>query len=103
MDLLTILILIVLAGICGAIAEFIVGFSPGGIFVTVIVGVVGAFIGNAIGEAIYGIFPILFIAIQVGNVILDLFWATLGSLVLLLLLSLLRDVRRRRLLNQVRS
>jgi len=37
MNLLGLLIFLVIAGICGAIAEMVVGFSPGGFVVSIVV------------------------------------------------------------------
>src|SRR6478609_8862515 len=86
-DLLQILILLVIAGICAAIAQWIVGFSPGGFSVSVILGVVGAYIGTSLASLL-PIPPIL--PIHVGTVSFDLLWAVCGSLLLLLLLYLVR-------------
>ena len=87
MDLLQLAILLVIAGICAAIAQWIVGFSPGGFSVSVILGVVGAYIGTSLASLL-PIPPIL--PIHVGTVSFDLLWAVCGSLLLLLLLYLVR-------------
>ncbi len=67
---------IVLGLIAGAIAKFLMpGPDPGGIFVTILIGIVGAIIGGFIGNALgYGPvtgvnFPSLLIAI-VGSIVL---------------------------------
>jgi uncharacterized membrane protein YeaQ/YmgE (transglycosylase-associated protein family) len=86
-DLLQILILLVIAGICAAIAQWIVGFSPGGFIISIIVGVVGAYLGTSFAGllAIPALLPI-----HVGTYRFDLVWAVLGSLLLLVLLYLIR-------------
>lgn len=99
MELLVVLILVVIAGICAAIAEFIVGFSPGGLLITVIIGVVGAYLGNALWEQIFTILPLPMLDVRVGTIYISLVWSVLGSALLLLLLSLLRGGRRRRILS----
>jgi uncharacterized membrane protein YeaQ/YmgE (transglycosylase-associated protein family) len=86
-DLLQLAILLVIAGICAAIAQWVVGFSPGGFMISIIVGVVGAYLGTSLANLL-PIAPIL--PIYVGTVSFDLLWAVLGSLVLLLLLYLIR-------------
>jgi uncharacterized membrane protein YeaQ/YmgE (transglycosylase-associated protein family) len=97
MDLLELLILLVLAGICGAFAELIVGYSPGGLFVTIIVGVIGAYLGSWIG----GWVPLdLPLTAQVDTITFNLIWAVIGSCILLLLISLVRGGGRRRLLGR---
>ena len=87
MDLLQLAILLVIAGICAAIAQWVVGFSPGGFLISIIIGVVGAYLGTSLATLV-PIAPIL--PIHVGTVSFDLLWAVLGSLLLLLLLYLVR-------------
>jgi len=103
MDLLELAILVVLGGICGAIAEFLVGFSPGDLPLTVIVGVLGSYLGNVLGSLLGrisgGVFYTL-VMVRVGPVALSLVWAIIGSALLLLALSLLRGGRRRRLISR---
>lgn len=103
MDLLSLLILIVIAGICGAIAEFIVGFTPGDLLRTIVIGVVGAYIGNLLGLALArGTGEVIYnmVLIKVGTIVFSLIWAIVGSALLLLVLSLLRGGRRRRILSR---
>lgn len=97
MDLLEVMILVVIAGICGAIAEFLVGFSPGSVFLVMLTGVVGAYLGNwialALAAAISGFPPLLLV--RVGTITFDIFWAIIGSIIILELLAFLRGGRRR--------
>jgi len=86
-DLLQLSILLVIAGICAAIAQWVIGFSPGGFMVSIIVGVVGAYLGTSLASLL-PIPPIL--PIHIGTVSFDLLWAVCGSLLLLLLLYLVR-------------
>lgn len=87
MDLLQLSILLVIAGICAAIAQWVVGFSPGGFMISIIVGVVGAYLGTSLANFLH--VPLI-LPIHVGRVSFDLLWAVLGSLLLLLLLYLIR-------------
>ena len=98
MDLLQLLILIVIAGICGAIAEWIVGFKPGGLLVSIIVGVIGAYLGGWIGSLLP--FDTSWAELEVGAVPINLFWSILGSIILLLLLYSLRGGGRRSLFGR---
>ena len=93
MGILELLILLIIAGICGAIAEMIVGFSPGGFVVSIIVGVIGAYLGEVIAG--YLNLP-SFLPVTVGGRTIEVMWAILGSIVLLLIISLFRGARRRR-------
>jgi uncharacterized membrane protein YeaQ/YmgE (transglycosylase-associated protein family) len=86
-DLLQLLILLIIAGICAAIAQWIVGFSPGGFIVSIIVGVVGGYLGASIANLL-PLPPLL--PIYIRGFEIDLVWAVLGSLLLLLLLYLIR-------------
>jgi uncharacterized membrane protein YeaQ/YmgE (transglycosylase-associated protein family) len=90
MLLLETLILLTIAGLVGALAEFLIGFSLGGILGTMIVGVVGALIGSGLARLLH--LPAL-LPIQVGTRTIELVWATLGSILLISILSALR-VRR---------
>jgi uncharacterized membrane protein YeaQ/YmgE (transglycosylase-associated protein family) len=86
-DLLQLSILLVIAGICSAIAQWVVGFSPGGFVISIILGVVGAYLGMSLASLL----PIpLILPIHVGTDSFDLRWAVCGSLLLLLLLYLIR-------------
>lgn len=86
MDLLQLLISLVIAGLCGALAELIVGFSPGGLLVSVIDGVVGAYIGSWLGSLLPFTLPL---TVEIGPIRFNLIWAVVGSILLLLLLRTL--------------
>ena len=97
MDLLSLLILLVIAGICGAIAEMIVGFSPGGFVASVAVGMVGAYIGGWLFPQL-GLPQLLMVSRLLPNTPFDfdLVWAILGAILLLLVISLVRGRGRSR-------
>ncbi|HMO58176.1 MAG TPA: GlsB/YeaQ/YmgE family stress response membrane protein [Roseiflexaceae bacterium] len=91
MDLLELSIVLVIAGICGAFAELLLGFSPRGmlvIVVSIIVGVIGVFVGILIFERVLALPGLL--TIRIGIIRFDLLWTVIGSLLLLLLLQGLR-------------
>lgn len=94
-SLISLLILLVIAGICGVIAEWIVGFSPGGFVVSVIIGLLGAYIGSWLALRI-GLPPILNVTQLVPGAFLpfDIVWAILGSILLLFIISLVRGSGR---------
>ncbi|WP_026370425.1 hypothetical protein [Kallotenue papyrolyticum] len=100
MGLIELLILLVIAGICGAIAEWIVGFSPGGFVVSIIVGLIGAYLGSWLAGRI-GLPPVLPVSrlgleSSLGLLNFDIVWSILGSILLLLVISLIRGTGRRR-------
>lgn len=90
MDPLQLLILLAIAGICGAFAELIVAFDTRGmitILVSIIVGVVGIFLGLAIAD----IFQISLVVVRVGNQRVDLIWTIVGAILVLVVLRLLQS------------
>lgn len=88
MNLLQIIVLLIIAGICGAVAELIVGFSPGGFLVSIVIGVIGAYLGGLLANLTgWRVSPLV---LTIGGRPLDLLWAVGGSIVLLLVISLLR-------------
>ncbi len=91
-SLVEILVWLVVAAICGAIAEALVGFSPGGLLASIAIGLVGAFIGTWLAATL-GL-PALF-TLTFGDVQVELIWTILGAALLVGLLALLRRPRRR--------
>jgi uncharacterized membrane protein YeaQ/YmgE (transglycosylase-associated protein family) len=90
MTLLELIALLIIAGIAGVIAELIVGFTPGGFLVSIIIGVLGAYLGSWIAQQL-DLPPILTIAINEHT--FPIVWAIIGALVLVGVLSLLRGPR----------
>ena len=87
MTLLDFLILLVVASICGAIGQALVGYSVGGCLVSAVVGFVGAFIGGWLGR-VFGLPEML--AVSIGGQSFPVLWSILGSAVLVGFLALLR-------------
>ena len=87
MTIVDILLLILVGGICGAIAEMIVGFSPGGFLASVAIGFVGALVGTWLARQLA--LPSVF-AVTIAGYTIEILWAILGAIVLLLVLSLFR-------------
>ena len=90
MSLLETLILLAIAGLIGAFAEFLIGFSLSGIIGATIVGVVGALIGDWLARALS--LPVI-LPIQVGTRTIEIVWTSVGSILLVALLSALRTRR----------
>jgi uncharacterized membrane protein YeaQ/YmgE (transglycosylase-associated protein family) len=97
MGLLEILLLLVIAGICGAIAEMVVGFSPGGFIASVAIGLLGAYLGSWLALQV-GLPQVLSVRRLLPGAAydFDLVWAILGSILLLLIISLVRGAGRSR-------
>lgn len=90
MTLLDLLILLLIAGICGSLGQAIAGFSRGGYLVSIALGFVGAVLGMWLARAM-GL-PELF-AIQIGTTNFPIVWSIIGSALFVAVIALL--TRRR--------
>jgi len=86
MTLFDLLILLIVAGICGALGQAITGFSRGGCLVSIALGFVGALIGMWLAR-VAGL-PELF-AIQIGTTSFPIVWSIIGSALFVAVISLL--------------
>jgi uncharacterized membrane protein YeaQ/YmgE (transglycosylase-associated protein family) len=80
------LILLLVAGICGALGQAITGFSRGGCLVSIALGFVGAVIGMWLARTL-GL-PELF-AIQIGTTSFPIVWSIIGSALFVAIIALL--------------
>lgn len=86
MSLVELLVLLLIAGICGAVGKAIVGYMPGGFLVSIGVGFVGALIGTWLAR-LAGL-PELF-AINIGGTTFPIVWSILGSVVFVAIVALI--------------
>lgn len=93
MSLVELLLLIIVGAICGAIAEMLVGYSPGGFLASVVIGFLGAVIGGWLAPRL-GLPSLL--AVNIGGYTIEILWAIIGAVILLLILSLFRGRHYRR-------
>ncbi len=91
MTLESLLILLLIAGICGAIGQAITGFNLGGILVTIAVGFVGALLGGWLA-GVLGL-PELF-TLTIGGQRFPIVWSIIGSSVFVAIIGALRGRRR---------
>lgn len=97
MLLLEVILAVTIAGLCATLAEFLVGYSPGTLAYVILIGVIGAYLGNGFALAVQrllGFDPIL-VLIRIGSFTFDLVWTTLGASAILLVLVALRGGRAR--------
>jgi uncharacterized membrane protein YeaQ/YmgE (transglycosylase-associated protein family) len=87
MSLLGLLILLVIAAICGSIGQSLAGYDLGGCLVSIVVGFIGAFLGMWIAGKL-GL-PEIF-AINVEGKPFPILWAIIGSALFTLVMALLR-------------
>ena len=93
MSIVGFLLLLVVGAICGAIAEVIVGFSPGGFLASAVIGFLGAMIGGYIAPQI-GLPSLL--AVNIEGHTIEILWSVLGSIMLLAVLLFVRRASYRR-------
>jgi uncharacterized membrane protein YeaQ/YmgE (transglycosylase-associated protein family) len=87
MTFMELLILLIIAAVCGAIGQALAGYDLGGCFVSIVVGFIGAYIGMWIAGKL-GL-PEIF-AITVGGKTFPIIWAIIGSAVFTLIMALIR-------------
>ncbi len=90
MGLIEFLLLLLIAGICGAIGQSIAGFNRGGCIVSIVVGFIGALIGRWLSG--YLGLPELF-TVQVGGSAFPILWSIIGSIIFVVIVSLLTPRR----------
>jgi uncharacterized membrane protein YeaQ/YmgE (transglycosylase-associated protein family) len=86
MTLTQLLVLLLIAGICGSLGQAISGFSRGGCLVSIALGFIGALIGMWLASQLR--LPELF-AIQIGTTRFPIIWSIIGSALFVAVISLL--------------
>lgn len=92
MSLLGLLLLLLIAAICGGIGQAIAGYSLGGCLVSIVVGFIGALIGSWLASEL-GLAFILPVDIE-GHTI-PIVWASIGSALFAVVVGLLTRGRSR--------
>jgi uncharacterized membrane protein YeaQ/YmgE (transglycosylase-associated protein family) len=90
MTILDLVVLLLIAGICGAIGQAISGFSRGGCLVSIALGFVGALLGMWLARTL-GL-PELF-AVQIGTTSFPIVWSIIGSALFVAIIALLTRSR----------
>ena len=85
MSLVSLVILLIVAGICGSIGQAIAGFSRGGCLVSIALGFIGALLGLWIAGRL-GL-PELF-AVNIGGESFPIIWSIIGSAIFVAVISL---------------
>ncbi len=92
MTLLELLLLLVIAGVCGAIGQTLAGMSRGGCFTAVAVGFIGALLGLWLARVMH--LPELF-SVQLGGTSFPIVWSIIGAALFVGLIGLLSGRRAR--------
>jgi uncharacterized membrane protein YeaQ/YmgE (transglycosylase-associated protein family) len=90
MTLLDVIVLLIIAGLCGALGQAITGYSRGGCLVSIALGFVGAVLGMWLARQL-GL-PELF-SIRIGTTNFPIIWSIIGSALFVAVIALL--TRRR--------
>ena len=88
--LIQLLILLLIAGICGAIGQAITGYSHGGCLVSIALGFIGALVGSWLAGKM-GL-PEL-VAIPVGGVHFPIIWSIIGAALFVAIINLISRPR----------
>ncbi|NWF49988.1 MAG: GlsB/YeaQ/YmgE family stress response membrane protein [Ignavibacteriaceae bacterium] len=91
MSVLQFMILLVIAGIIGAVAKSLTGFSRGGCILSIIIGFIGALIGNWISQS-FG-WPDFF-SFEIEGRTFRIIYAFLGAVIFTLILGLLTPKKK---------
>ena len=90
MTLFDILILLLVAGICGSLGQAIAGYSRGGCLVSIALGFVGALLGMWIARMM-GL-PELF-PVRIGGTSFPIIWSIIGSALFVAIITLITRSR----------
>ncbi len=85
MSLVGFLVLLLVAGVCGALAQAIAGYSHGGCLVSIALGFIGALLGTWLARLL-GL-PEVF-ALQIGDQSFPVIWSIIGAALFVAILSL---------------
>ena len=86
MTILDLIVLLIIAGLCGALGQAITGFSRGGCLVSIALGFIGALLGTWLASAI-GLPELL--PVNIAGKSFPIIWAIIGSALFVALLSLI--------------
>ena len=93
MTLLEVLLLVVVAGICGSLGQSIAGSSRGGCLVAIVIGFIGAMLGLWLARVLQ--LP-EFLNLRIGEETFPLVWSVIGATLFVVMIRLLTDRRRPR-------
>ena len=86
MSVLEFLLLLLVAGICGSVAQSLVGYSHGGCLVSIVLGFIGALLGSWIAQkaGLPEPFPV-----TIGARTIPIIWTVIGAALFSAVLSLI--------------
>ncbi len=90
MTLIDLLVLLLVAGVCGAIGRAISGYSHGGCLVSIALGFIGALLGLWLARTLH--LPELF-QVRIGTTNFPIVWSIIGSALFVAVISLISRSR----------
>lgn len=91
MTLLEVLVLLIIAAVCGFLGQAIAGFSRGGWLIAIVLGFIGAVVGVWLARTLE--LPELFV-VQIGDTAFPIIWSIIGSSLFVAVIALLTQKRR---------
>jgi uncharacterized membrane protein YeaQ/YmgE (transglycosylase-associated protein family) len=85
------LLLLLIAAICGSLGQVLVGYSAGGLLVSIVVGVIGAYLGTWVAREFN--LPV-FYALNIRGRSFPIIWSIIGSSIFAAILGALNRTRR---------
>jgi uncharacterized membrane protein YeaQ/YmgE (transglycosylase-associated protein family) len=92
MTLWELLILLIVAGICGSLAQSLVGYSHGGCLVSIVLGFIGALLGSWLARQMN--LPEM-LNLQLGQQPFPVVWSIIGAALFVAVLALISGRRAR--------
>ncbi len=90
MSLISMILLVLIAGICGAVGQSIAGYSRGGCLTSVAVGFIGAMLGMWVARMV-GMHELF--AVRIGGQSFPIIWSIIGSALFVALISFISKQR----------
>jgi uncharacterized membrane protein YeaQ/YmgE (transglycosylase-associated protein family) len=87
MTLFEFIILLIIAGICGSLAQALAGYSHGGCLVSIVLGLIGALLGTWLARLL-GLGEIL--SIRIGAQPFPIVWSVIGAALFVAVLGLFK-------------
>lgn len=86
MSVVELVLLLLIAGVCGAVGKAIVGYFPGGFVVSIAVGFIGAMVGRWLAGVLH--LPEI-LMIRIGPTAFPIVWAIVGAALFVALIALI--------------
>jgi uncharacterized membrane protein YeaQ/YmgE (transglycosylase-associated protein family) len=91
MTILQFVVLLIIAGLCGALGQAIAGYSRGGCLASIALGFIGALLGMWIARALQLPEPF---PVEVGDTPFPIIWSIVGSALFVAVIAFLTRPRR---------